>query len=516
MTHTDNRNRIKITVEPEGKTFDAAYGETVKTALNREGYYFIQACGGKGKCGFCRVEYMSNAPAMLAREVELLGPQSKYRLACMHKITEDTAITLPPIQEWLGDKTILDFKVEGGGTGFGIAGDLGTTTIALYLVNLTNGEIIGQVSFLNPQVPLGADIMTRLEMAKEDALRIRLNALITESLAEGIGNLLSSHGAQPHLVKQAMLAGNSAMTHIFLGWGGEGLERAPFKSPLEGRGCIPFNPETIGLDWECACELAPILSGFMGGDAAAAIIASNLDVKPGARLMIDLGTNGEIALSENGEVWGCSAAAGPAFEGEGMQAGMPALKGAIEGFDEQGIPIVIGGGKPLGICGSGYISGLAFLLSAGILQPSGLLNRNRRGDRIWKPEIPVGNPPVITQDDIRKFQLAKGAVSAGIEILCSEAGLDYRRLEEIIITGSFGNRIDSVAAVRAGLIPPLPVEKITFIDNAAGRGAALCLSSVEYKRRALNLQQKMKFVNLGEHPRFQDLFVEKMRFPEPL
>ncbi len=516
MKSKNRTDIVKVIIQPENKTIQAQSGETLKDALDREGRYFIQTCGGKGKCGFCRVQFKSEAPQLLPREAELLGKNSKYRLACLHKVHTDIVIALPPIQEWLGDKTLTGFKAAGGGTGFGVAGDLGTTTIALYLVNLENGGIVGQVSFLNPQVPHGADVMTRLELAKDDEQRKRLNELAQKGLAEGMKKLFSEAGVNKTEVRRILLAGNTAMTHLFLGWGGEGLERAPFKSPLEGRGCIPFTPESVGMDWESACELAPVLSGFIGGDTTAAIIASKLDVKSGLRLLVDFGTNGEIVLAKNGAIRGCSAAAGPAFEGVGMKSGMAALKGAIEAFDPEGKPSVIGGGKPLGICGSGYISGIAYLLNAGILAPSGLLKKDEQGERSWSPPSQDSEFLSITQDDIRKFQLAKGAVSAGIDILLSETSVGWEQLDEVIITGSFGNRIDPEEAIRAGLLPPVAPEKITYIDNAAGRGAALCVSGTKYRQRALNLQQNMKFVNLGGHPRFQDVFVEMMKFPEKL
>jgi uncharacterized 2Fe-2S/4Fe-4S cluster protein (DUF4445 family) len=308
-----------------------------------------------------------------------------------------------------------------------------------------------------------------------------------------------------------ILAGNTVMTHLFLGWGGEGLERAPFQSPFQHRGWLPFNPGILGLNDHCTCELVPILSGFIGGDTTAAIIAADLDNKKSQRLLIDVGTNGEIVLSQNGTLYAVSTAAGPAFEGVGMHSGMPALKGAIEGISPNGEPLVIGGGSALGFCGSGYISCIDFLRKKGILSPAGLLRENEDKKRSWSPY--KNNEPMITQDDIRKFQLAKSALAAGSEILFRETGISAEELAEITITGAFGNRIDPKSAVKIGLLPYIPQERITFIDNAAGRGAALCLGKSYFKERALTLQQTVKVLNLGEHPAFQEVFIKNMSFP---
>ncbi|NQS98095.1 MAG: DUF4445 domain-containing protein [candidate division Zixibacteria bacterium] len=506
---------FKINIEPEGNTVEAVPGDTLKSVLESGGYYFPQNCGGKGKCGFCRVNYIEDAPKASTLEVKLFGESSDYRLACMHKVESDCTIYVPPLYEaMISGKTIAGFKVSGGRSGFGIACDLGTTTVALYLVNLGSGEIAGQYVFLNPQLSYGADVMTRLNLAKAEDKRKELTNAIYLGLTEGIKKLLNSGEVSPDQIVKLLIVGNTAMTHLFLGFGGEGLERAPFRSPFERRGCIPFNPEKIGLTWEVGCEILPILFSFIGGDTIASIIASDLDTKPGLRLMIDFGTNGEIVLSKQGTIWGCSAAAGPAFEGVGMYSGMPAVKGAVEAFTDEGEPKIIGGGKePRGICGSGYISGIAYLLKNREITPAGLLKRDKNKKREWIPLLTGDNPPRITQDDIRKFQLAKGAISAGIEILCGEADVEYAHLDEIVITGSFGNRIDISAAVETGLIPRINPDKITFIDNAAGRGAALCLSDDHHRKRALKLRQKMNFINLGEHKLFQEVFVDKMKFP---
>ena len=507
---------FRIKIIPEDKIVKASSGENLKEALDKRlERQFPQNCSGKGRCGFCRVRFIGDAPQMTIRERELLGENSPYRLACMHRVADNYEISIPSMREWLGGKKVTRFKVSPNVKGYGIAGDLGTTSIALYLINLETGTVIEQTSFLNPQSVFGADVMSRLEYAKEDNSRIQLYQAVNRGVAEGVKLLLKRGKITPNEVITVIIAGNTAMTHLFLGWGGEGLEKIPFRSPLEGRGCIPFNPENIGLGWDCDCEFFPVLGSFIGGDTTAGILSVDLDKSSAARLLIDFGTNGEIVLAYEGAISACSTAAGPAFEGVGMKSGMPALKGAAHSFNETGEPIVFGGGKPVGICGSGYISGIARLLRENLMEPSGLLRKDENGDRKWTilPDN-QNNSPVIDQDDIRKFQLAKGAIAAGIKILCEEAGVAYDNIEKIYLTGSFGNYIDPASAMETGLIPELDLGQIEVIDNAAGRGATLCLANPEVKARALNLQQTIKIINLGDHPKFQDTYVEQMTFPK--
>ena len=505
---------VKITIEPDGKIIEAGRGETFRSALSRSGYFFPQNCGGKGQCGHCRIEFENPQPKMLPREIELLGAESTQRLACLRRVNQDTIIRLPAVLEWSGDKTITDFAVAGSNTaGYGIAVDLGTTLVALYLADLSKGAIMAQASFLNPQVHYGGDVMTRLEQAKSEDQRKILTDIVHRALEESINTLLVRTGVPGDKIRRTFISGNTAMTHLLLGRGGEGLERAPFRSPLEGNGILNLDSTRIGLDSDCLCEICPVIRGFIGGDTTAAIVAAGLDQNSGNRLLIDLGTNGEIVLSVGGKLWATSTAAGPAFEGVGMHDGMPALKGAIEGLSETGEPFVIGGGEPLGFCGSGYISAMAYILKTRIMNPTGLLEKNAANKRVWSPLQPSKSSPAIYQDDVRKFQLAKGAIAAGIEILRRAAGIKITDIDEIFVTGSFGNRIDPQATMEIGLIPSLPLDRVIFLDNAAGRGALFCLASEDYKARAVQLQKDVNIINLGDHPDFQDAYIANMSFP---
>ncbi|HES59221.1 MAG TPA: DUF4445 domain-containing protein, partial [Caldithrix sp.] len=314
-------------------------------------------------------------------------------------------------------------------------------------------------------------------------------------------------------IREVSIAGNSVMTHLFLKQDAAGLEQKPFISSLQEKGWLAFDPAEILLPSSCKGKFFPVLHGFIGGDTIAAISAVDLDTRKGTNLLVDLGTNGEIVLSVDGTFYATSAAAGPAFDGMSMFSGMPAVSGAIEGISKKSNICIINDGDAKGICGSGYISLIAYMFRNGIIDETGLINTTKKGKDYW---LPIANKENIriTQEDIRKFQLAKGAIAAGIEILCAEAKIKYDLIDKFYITGSFGNHIKIESAITTGLIPNLPINKIEFVDNGAGRGAILSLANIKYQKRVKQFQTKLTVVNLGEHPAFQDTFVNHMLFPQ--
>ncbi|MCX6639918.1 MAG: ASKHA domain-containing protein [bacterium] len=505
----------RVILHPDGRVIDASSGESLKAALARAGYFFPQNCSGKGQCGHCRVLFHQHPPRIKPREIELFGQGSSLRLACLHRVSTDCEIEISVLAEGFKEKRLSPMNsLKSAQRWLGVAVDVGTTIIAVYVVDFLRGEIIHQLSFLNPQHQFGGDVMTRLEHAKSPSNLDQLVGSLRRSISDSIQVISDHFGFDRSVFNSLLLVGNTAMTHFLMGSAGAGLEKAPFKSPFEDLGFLDISPEYFGLDAEVECAICPIIRGFIGGDITAGIIAADLDRCIQNKLFIDLGTNGEIVLAAQGELWATSTAAGPAFEGVGLQSGMPALKGAIEGFSEQGLPYVIGGGEPRGICGSGYISAFSRMLKLGIMDETGLIEKNKQACREWYPLLDQNGAIKVAQADVRKFQLAKGAIAAGIDILCSEADIKPIELDEVMITGSFGNRIDPAATMVVGLIPNLPLEKIVTLDNAAGRGALLCLAEVENRKRAVALQSKVKIVNLGGHPEFQDAFIANMYFPK--
>jgi uncharacterized 2Fe-2S/4Fe-4S cluster protein (DUF4445 family) len=502
---------FKIKIEPQGKILTSHGKEKLKKTLEDNGYFFPMNCGGTGTCSNCRVEFISEPPPMKRIEQQMFGKDSTYRMSCMHSVEQDCTISLPITTEMVNMKTISEMRSGGGASGYGFAIDLGTTTVALYLVDLKSGKIITQQSFINPQNALGGDVMSRLKTASEENGLQELHEQIITKMTEDIQNILKLNKLEINDVKEVSIAGNSVMTHLFLGKNAAGLEHIPFLSDLQEQGWLSFDPAKLGLNIDCTCRLFPVLYGFIGGDTGAAIISCDLDHKKGITLLVDLGTNGEIVLSIDGELYVTSAAAGPAFDGMGMYSGMPALKGAIEGISNDGKLHIINSNESKGICGSGYISLISYMLSNNIIDYSGLIQANH-DQSFWLPDKST-NTVRITQDDIRKYQLAKGAIAAGIQILCEESEIDFSEINEVILTGSFGNRVDAAAAIKTGLIPEFQKKIIRFVDNAAGRGAIQSLGATEIHDRMLKVQGNLKVINLGDHPKFQETFVQNMLFP---
>ena len=502
----------QIKIEPQGKSINTNGKETIKAALEREGFYFPANCGGSGICSNCRIEFISKPPKMKRVESNLFGKDSTYRMACLHPAKGDCSITLPITTETMNVKRVTGLDIAVKSKGYGIAIDLGTTTVALYLINLKYGKIIEQKSFINPQTTIGGDVMSRLKVAMEDGGLEHLNYLINAEIGKSILSILAENNLNPESIKEVSIAGNSVMAHLFLKHDASGLEQKPFISSLQEKGWLDFDPTEISLPSRCKGRFFPVLHGFIGGDTAAAISAVDLDFKKGVNLLVDLGTNGEIVLSDNGKFFATSAAAGPAFDGMSMFSGMPAISGAIEGISAKGDVSIINGSEASGICGSGYISLIAYMYSKGIINETGLIKTIKEGRDFWLP-IPDKENVRITQEDIRKYQLAKGAIAAGIEILCDQAKIKYNQIDRFYITGSFGNHIKIDSAIATGLIPELPIKKIEFIDNGAGRGAILSLANPNYQKRMEKLQKKLIVINLGEHPDFQDTFVNHMLFP---
>ncbi|MBT7789008.1 MAG: DUF4445 domain-containing protein [Calditrichaeota bacterium] len=498
-----------ITINPENSILEVKQGANIKRELERHGRVFLNNCGNRGECLSCSAIFSKNAPEMTETERLAFGEHSRSRMTCQHTVTEDVTIFLPPHSVHNIKKPLSNFRATGGGSGWGIGVDLGSTVIALYLTNLESGEVVNQHSFLNPQIKFGGDVMSRLEAAKNKKKLTQITSHTHAGIAKAIDHLCKSSKISRTNVGDFFIAGNSVMSHFWLGHGGEGIERVPFRSFLEGQGSVRFDPKIVGLPSSSDCKLCPVIEGFIGGDTVAAILASDLDLMKGRRLLIDLGTNGEIVLAKDGELCSTSTAAGPAFEGVGMTSGMPAVPGAIRGFTPDGDPDVIGGLDSMGICGSGYIAVIADLLETGVMSPTGLLEKDKHGNRHWS----INSNVVVDQGDIRKFQLAKGAVAAGVETLFKRAGMKSDSLDEVILTGSFGSRVDPVSAIKIALIPDISVSKVTFVDNGAGRGAVLCLGSQVYQARAEQIQKRTRVVNLGETNGFEELFVLNMHFP---
>jgi uncharacterized 2Fe-2S/4Fe-4S cluster protein (DUF4445 family) len=427
------------------------------------------------------------------------------------------------------DETQELLAVEPGDTTervHGVAIDLGSTKIALYLVDLTTGRTLEARGVPNPQVAYGEDILTRINYTIDHAEGTqRLRGTVLETLNEAIHALCADHGLSTDDVLELTLVGNTAMHHIFLGLDTEQLARSP---------CVPsvtrplaLKARELGLAAAPAAYvyLPPAIAGFVGSDHVAMVLATQLHTHAAPCLGIDIGTNTEISLKHGDRIWAVSCASGPAFEGAAICWGMKAAPGAIESVwidpQTQAVQIAtIDDAPPVGLCGSGILDCVAAMRSAGMVEPRGRIRPEARGVRPGENGLPElvlaetegGQQITVTQEDVQRIQLAKGAIRSGIEVLLDAAGLEAPALDRVILAGAFGTYIDPLSAMEIGMLPTLEPERIVQVGNAAGVGAKETLISTALRREAERIARTVEYLELTVYPRYSRFFAHALRF----
>lgn len=432
-------------------------------------------------------------------------------------------------------------KMEPGDTSaenYGIAIDLGTTSIAVYLVDINSGKVIDAMALANPQRSSGADVLSRIAACGNDEIRQAMQIKTVAETNVAIETLLGKNGINEDRIYHIVVVGNTTMSHLFLGLDPQNIAIAPFIPCFRSRISLPACELGYSICPNARIDILANISAHVGSDALGVAIATRAWEKEGFSLAVDIGTNGEILLVGNGKFWSCSAAAGPAFEGAHISCGMRAGEGAIEKIIFRGgkiIPGIIGNGPPKGLCGSGLIDGIAELLKAGILLSTGnfindmpldynkirYFNRIRIGEKgvrefvlVNKGEYGSDRDIVITQKDIRELQLAKAAIAAGIEILFREAEITADQVERVYLAGAFGNYLDKVNALTIGLIPGISREKIISAGNAAADGAIRCLLSKDDLEESDIMAVSIQATDLSGRKDFNDIWLKFLDFPE--
>jgi len=436
----------------------------------------------------------------------------------------------------LADHTLIDFEA-GDTTGrcYGVAFDIGTTTVAASVLDLCTGKELAVTSRMNPQVSFGDDVLSRIKYASASAEKLaELRDAIIKVIAEMIDALATAAGISRENIYEVSLAGNTTMEHLLCGLPVGQLGSLPFV-PVHQRGLvIPAEQVAPAIHRRAVAYVLPVIAGFVGGDAVAGMLATRLAEADGPTLMIDIGTNGEIILACDGKLLAASTAAGPAFEGARISCGMRAARGAIEKivFNDDIALSVIGNVEPVGICGSALVDLAAGLLDAGVITPSGRMltgdelpaglaeairRRVRTGDdgqgRFVLGELRQ-TTLAITQRDVRELQLATGAIRAGVNILLRIAGLEASQLRGVLIAGGFGSFIRRSRAQRIGLLPGGVDHKlIRHVGNTSLSGAKWALLSTAARKKAEKLAAETRHVQLSQDPDFQNEFAEAMIFP---
>src|SRR3989442_762663 len=573
------------------RTLSLPPATSILRGAHAAGIDITATCGGRGRCTSCRVKFVTGTvpPPTIMDEIQLGDDQVRegYRLSCQCVPSEGVTVQVaPPLEERafqiLGagpgvvgmGRVTLDsgirkqvvkvglpreehhqtsdleqlaaavervLAVERGDTAgmkFGLAVDIGTTSVVSTLIELESGEQLGSVSSLNPQAVFGGDLMSRIAFAQFHPGNLRkLHTRIVGLLNQHIEEICRQSGVLAKWIYKVVVVGNTCMHHLLLGIDPSYVGLAPYAPVMRHPLVLPARELFLKVAPEARVCLLPLVAGFVGADAVAVALATRIYESAEIRIAVDIGTNGEVLLGSRDRLWACSAPAGPALEGAQIRHGMRGALGAIDRVtvDDDLHVHTIGEADALGICGSGLIDLVAGLLDAGVIDWTGLIQVESRAalppklaERVVmrgeERQVIVLRPGeagaraeiVLSQDDVRQVQLAKGAIASGVVMLQHVAGVPDARVAELMLAGGFGNYVSIASALRIGLIPPLPVERIRYVGNAAALGAQLCLVSETERRRAESVAARIEHVSLAAHPDFERIFVEAMNFPPPV
>ena len=534
-----------VTLTINGHTANAPPGATLFDCAERMGVRVPTSCLKNGKCKECVVE--------VAEGMECLSPPTpcenhltgNFRLSCQasvagaaghvrchtmrrgHMRIERHALGLPgsgrpmeldPAVTRQGDRILIDGEEvdRSGGPIYGIAMDLGTTTVVLRLINLETGELAADASFENPQRFGGSDIMARILY---DTLHP--GKLLRRTLAGYLSHAIEELPVDPKSIYEVVVVGNSTMRDLFFRQSVYSIGQSPYQSITEldlaagkrtttslvetGRRCLlPIHPRARVYG-------APIISGHVGADAAACMLAADLAHESRIVAIMDIGTNTELILGNRDRILAASCPAGPAFEGGAIACGMPALDGAIEDVrigEDGGFHLeVVGGTAPQGICGSGLVALMSELLRTGRMNQRGRFEED--GHRIT---LDAGNGIYFLESDVNELAQAKGANVAGLQVVFSQFGIDFDQAGLFYLAGGFGRHLNLDAATRIGLIPAIPADRMVQIGNAAIEGASIALLSRAKRAELERLVRRVEHCRLETHPQFFDFFVDGCQF----
>ncbi len=420
---------------------------------------------------------------------------------------------------------------HGAARAFGLAVDIGTTTVAVQLVDLADGRVLGTATSYNRQIRRGADIISRIEYAGTPERQAELRAMVLETVNGLVGEVAESAKVLPTEIRAAFLAGNTTMVHLLLALPPRHIREAPYVPTVNPVPPLAAGEVGLAIHGGAVVRCAPGVGSYVGGDITAGLLGTAFPVaRDEVFLYMDIGTNGEIVIGNAEWMVGCACSAGPAFEGSGVKCGMRAAPGAIEhlviGEDLQDVSYkVIGGGKPAGICGSGLICLLGELFIRGIVDPAGRLNLERGTERLITAgharaflleraaQTATGQDLVITEADIDNLIRTKAAIYSACSLILQGVGLTWGDIARVYIAGGFGRYLNVADAVLIGMLPDLPPRRFRYIGNAALTGAYIALLSRERRHTLADLASRMTYLDLSSHPHYMDSYVQAMFLP---
>lgn len=510
-----------VSASPAFQEYTCPAGQNLAVSLRGQGE-LPALCGGKGTCGRCGIQLVEgDLPVTPADRNFYSGEELKdgWRLACQAVPAAPVRVRLPVHREGQmtglhQEKAAAAVRTSGD---YGLAVDLGSTTIASSLVSLSDGTVLDSASAVNRQRTFGADVVSRIAAAC-DGQADELQKLAMDSIEEVLHKLLAPYPGMRQQLRRMTLAGNTTMEHLLMGWSCKGLGSWPFQPVSLGGVTLPA-AELFGrvLPDSCMLTILPGFSTYVGADIASGLIACSMDQSDTNSLFLDLGTNGEMALGNGDGIFVASTAAGPALEGGQLRCGMSSVPGAVCSVTWNGSgPVVrtIGDISPRGLCGTGVIEAMAGMVEHGIVDRHGTLREPWFTEGFPLAQGADGTPVVLTQRDIRQIQMAKSAIRAGISVLLKTAGLREDDVKTIWLAGGFGYYLKPEAAASMGLIPPSWAARTRAAGNTSLLGAVQALTDGRAVERMTSFIQKGREVVLGNTADFQSLYIQHMDFTD--
>lgn len=525
----------KLTILPSRTTIDLIDGETIKEALERNGYLAPTSCNNRKLCGHCRVwiDAEHDLPPTPHRLITPEQARKGMRLSCRMHPEEDLVIRLthdfPPERE-PSPAEVAPVRTDQDDTRrVGLSLDLGTTTLVASLVDMETGSRLAQASLLNPQIRYGQDAMTRIDMgSSRDGLE-ELARAVHGGIRKLVMRLCRHSEMSPMDIRDAVVGGNTAMLQLCAGIDPSPLGQAPFDVDIEGGRCYSARKLGIHINPNARVYIPPIIHAFVGSDISSGLIkCDGFFEQDSSTLFIDVGTNGEIGLSHNGRMLATSAAAGPAFEGMGISCGVLALPGAITDvrFEDNRFGFeTYKDEDPIGICASGIVRLTALLLEVGIIDRTGLMCSPDKSDALpeslrsrlmeLQPDLMafrLAEGVYFTQDDVRQVQLAKSAIRTAIDQMLRSQKLTH--VDKLVVAGAFGSHLDPESLESIGMIPSQRFKSVTFAGNTSRKGCEQLLHKSELRSRLESRIERMDYLSLAESPEFMERYVANMEFPK--
>lgn len=522
--HLQKSQTVTITVAEDDNCYEVicGEGENILSAMNKQGAYFSAVCGGKGNCGKCKIRLLEGNLEVTPSDLKHFTEEELKmgcRLACRAFPKKDCRITLQFQSEdsfeiQIGHKHSDTDYTKTDESGYDIAIDIGTTTLAFQLVGKTSRKPVNSYATINRQRAFGADVISRIQAScegKGEALR----KSIQEDLMTGIKYLVQYSGISPADIQRIAIGANTTMGHLLMGYSCVGL------------GVYPFKPVDISLQkWSfervlgnryCDAEiiLLPGISTYVGGDVTSGLYDCGYSNDKETALLVDLGTNGEMAIGNCDKIITTSTAAGPAFEGGNISWGMGSVQGAICNveIEENGVKVkTIGEKPPIGLCGTGVIESISELIEREYVDETGRLDEAYFEKGFKLADTPDGKAITFTQQDVREIQLAKSAVRAGIEVLLRRYGVSYDEVKQVYLAGGFGFHISQEKSMTIGLLPRELEGKIQAVGNSSLGGALRYLTHDNGDAEISEVLSHCSEIDLSTDPDFNDLYMEYMFF----